>query len=222
MTLAAANPTPAPDARSLRDALGRFATGVAFLTAAPDGEAAGLIVNSLASVSLEPPLISVCPSRSSLTWSRMRRTGRFGVNVLGPQHERFVARATPAGADRFAGLDWSVGRRGVPLLSDALASFECEIVAEHPAGDHWIVVGRIDNWRTTPIKDPLVFFGGALRTIAPDRRGAAASSPWQRAAADGGAVQASAGRVDEGDVGQSRPELDAERPVTGVVGECQP
>jgi hypothetical protein len=78
------------------------------------------------------------------------------VNVLGRQHERFVARATPAGAERFAGLDWEPGRAGVPLLTDALAYLECEIVAEHPTGDHWIVVGPVDNLRISPIKDPLV------------------------------------------------------------------
>jgi 3-hydroxy-9,10-secoandrosta-1,3,5(10)-triene-9,17-dione monooxygenase reductase component len=61
---AEAPPAPAPDVRALRDALGRFATGVAFVTAAPDAEPAGLIVNSLASVSLAPPLVSFCPSRS--------------------------------------------------------------------------------------------------------------------------------------------------------------
>src|SRR5918995_5718792 len=106
---------PGSDPLAFREALGRFATGVAFVTAALDGEPAGLIVNSLASVSLQPPLVSFCPSRNSLTWSRMRR-GRFGVNVLGWQHERFAIRATPAGADRFAGLDWEPARGGVPLL----------------------------------------------------------------------------------------------------------
>jgi 3-hydroxy-9,10-secoandrosta-1,3,5(10)-triene-9,17-dione monooxygenase reductase component len=163
MALAApAHRAPTPDARSFRDALGRFATGVAFVTAAPDGEATGLIVNSLTSVSLEPPLVSFCPSRSSLTWSRMRRARRFGVNVLGLQHERFAERATPAGADRFAGLDWDLGPGGVPLLADAIASLECEIVAEHPAGDHWIVVGSVDKLRISPIKNPLVCFAGAF------------------------------------------------------------
>ena len=158
----ASSPLPAPalDARAFRDALGTFATGVAFVTAAPDGEPAGLIVNSLASVSLEPPLLSFCPARSSLTWSRMRRTGRFGVNVLARRHERFALRATPAGADRFARLDWAPGRDGVPLLADALAVLECEIVAEHPAGDHWIVVGRVDDALIAPDDEPLVFFGG--------------------------------------------------------------
>ncbi len=66
----------APDARSFRDTLARFATGVAFVTAAPDGEPAGLIVNSLTSVSLEPPLVSFCPSRER---PRVRRANRLGA-----------------------------------------------------------------------------------------------------------------------------------------------
>ena len=162
---ATATATQALDARAFRDALGRFATGVAFVTAAPEGEPAGLIVNSFASVSLEPPLVSFSPSRTSLTWSRMRRTGRFGVNVLGRRHEPFVKRATPIGADRFAGLDWEPGRTGVPLISDALATLECEIAAEHGAGDHWIVVGRVCDLRTSADDDPLVFFGGAFSAL---------------------------------------------------------
>jgi flavin reductase (DIM6/NTAB) family NADH-FMN oxidoreductase RutF len=166
MALAApAHTSETPDPRSFRDALGRFATGVVLVTAAPGGEPAGLIVNSLTSVSLEPPLLSFCPSRSSLTWSRMRRARRFGVNVLGRQHERFAIRATPAGADRFAGLDWEFAPGGVPLVTDALATLECEIVAEHPTGDHWIVVGRVDDLRISPITEPLVFFAGALGAV---------------------------------------------------------
>ena len=166
MALAAPdNVAPARDARSFRDALARFATGVAFVTAAPAGEAFGLIVNTLTSVSLEPPLVSFSPARSSLTWTRMRRAGRFGVSVLGRQHERFAKRATAPGADRFAGLDWKLGPAGMPLLTDALATLECEIVAEHPTGDHWIVVGRVDVLQVSPIKDPLIFFASAYRAL---------------------------------------------------------
>ena len=165
MGLAATAPAAATDARSFRDAIGRFATGVAFVTAAPNGEPVGLIVNSLTSVSLEPPLVSFCPSRSSLTWTRMRRTGRLGVNVLARQHQHFATRATPAGADRFAGLDWKPGRRGVPLLTDALASLECQIIAEHPTGDHSIVVARVNELHIAPSKDPLIFFAGAFHTL---------------------------------------------------------
>ena len=144
MALGARDPAaPALDARTFRDALGRFATGVAFVTAAPGGEPAGLIVNSLASVSLEPPLVSFCPSRSSLTWRACAQARRFGVNVLGREHEGFARRAAPAGADRFAGLDGRSAAAASRCSRDALAALECEIVAEHPAGDHWIVVGRV-------------------------------------------------------------------------------
>ena len=119
--MAARSPSPPPPAVRRR---AHFATRSAGSPPAsrssprhPTGEPTGLIVNSLASVSLEPPLVSFSPARSSLTWSRMRRAGRFGVNVLGRQHEPFVVRAAPAGADRFAGLDWEPGRSGVPLLT---------------------------------------------------------------------------------------------------------
>jgi flavin reductase (DIM6/NTAB) family NADH-FMN oxidoreductase RutF len=158
-------PVPAVDERSLRKAFGRFATGVAFVTTVIDGEPVGLIVNSFASVSLEPPLVSFCPSRSSLTWVRMRRAGRFAVNVLGRRHEAFARRATPAGADRFAAVHWEPGRGGVPRLTDALAVLECDIVAEHPAGDHWIVVGRVEQLRVSTGADPLVFFDGAFTPL---------------------------------------------------------
>lgn len=155
----------APDVRSFRDALGRFATGVAFVTATVDGQPTGLIVNSLTSVSLNPPLVAFTPARTSLTWGRMRRTGHFGVNVLGARHEGFVKRAAPAGADRFAGVEWVLGPGGAPLLTDALATLDCEIVAEHPAGDHWIVVGRADVVHVPPVDEPLVFFASAFRGL---------------------------------------------------------
>lgn len=156
---------PSPSPGAFRDALGRFATGVAFITAAPGGEPAGLIVNSFSSVSLEPPLVSFSPARSSLTWSRMRRAGVFGVNVLGQQYEPFVVRAAPAGADRFAGVDWKKGRSGVPLLTNALVRLECGIVAEHIAGDHWIVVGQVSDLHISPRNHPLIFFAGEFASL---------------------------------------------------------
>jgi 3-hydroxy-9,10-secoandrosta-1,3,5(10)-triene-9,17-dione monooxygenase reductase component len=162
---APANASAAIDTDAFREALGRFATGVAFVTAAPGGEPAGLIVNSLTSVSLDPPLVAFCPARNSLTWQRMRRTGRFGVNVLEREHECFVRRATPAGADRFTGIDWEPGPGGAPLLTDALATLECAIVAEHAAGDHWIVVGLVDGQGVRPGGRPLTFFAGAFGTV---------------------------------------------------------
>ena len=168
---------PALDAETFRAALGRFATGVAFVTAAPGGEPDGLVVNSLASVSLEPPLVSFCPSRGSLTWRRMRQARHFGVSVLARSHEPFARRAAAPGADRFAGVEWTLGRNGVPVLSGALAQLECEIVAEHPAGDHWIVVCHVVEARVAPAGEPLVFFAGAFATVTRVR-----DRPWTASA----------------------------------------
>jgi 3-hydroxy-9,10-secoandrosta-1,3,5(10)-triene-9,17-dione monooxygenase reductase component len=164
----------APDPRLLasvepglfRETLGRFATGVAFVTASADGEPLGMVVNALSSVSLDPPLLLFCPGRDSFTWRRMRRSGRFGVNVLEARDEEFVRRATPAGADRFAGVRWRPSAAGVPILEDALAFAGCGIESVIPAGDHWIVVGRVEEAWVDREGDPLVFWAGSFGGLA--------------------------------------------------------
>src|SRR4051794_15285919 len=134
---------PALEHDSLRSAFGRFATGVAFVTAQVEGAPLGLIVSSFAAVSLEPPLVSFCPARTSLTWRRMRQAGSFDVHLLDARHGDFARRAAPAGADRFA-----------EPLRDALAVISCDLETEHVAGDHSIVVGRVRDLRVAAGGDP--------------------------------------------------------------------
>jgi 3-hydroxy-9,10-secoandrosta-1,3,5(10)-triene-9,17-dione monooxygenase reductase component len=100
----------------------------------------------------------------------MRHTRRFAVNVLGRRHQQFATRASAAGADRFTDLDWQPGHNGLPLLTDALATLECAITAEHPTGDHWIVVGHVNTMHIPPITDPLIFFAGAFGALKPAQR----------------------------------------------------
>jgi 3-hydroxy-9,10-secoandrosta-1,3,5(10)-triene-9,17-dione monooxygenase reductase component len=142
---------PELDEASLRTAFGRFATGVAFVTTEVGGTPLGLIVSSFAAVSLDPPLVSFCPSRRSLTWQRMRHAGRWTVNVLGAQHGEFARRAAAPGVDRFAEPE---------VVGDAIAAMDCDLAAEHAAGDHWIVVGRVRRLRVSPDARPLVYFAG--------------------------------------------------------------
>src|SRR5215210_5458845 len=149
---------PGLDERSLRTAFGRFATGVAFVETEVDGTPLGLIVSSFAAVSLAPPLVSFCPARTSLTWRRMRAAGHFAVHVLALGHRDFVREAAVPGADRFA-------EPGV--LRRALAVLRCDLQAEHPAGDHSIVVGRVRALRVTPDGDPLVYFAGSFGAFEP-------------------------------------------------------
>jgi flavin reductase (DIM6/NTAB) family NADH-FMN oxidoreductase RutF len=141
------------DDRSLRDAFGRFATGVAFVTTEVGGTPLGLIVSSFAAVSLQPPLVSFCPSRESLTWQRMRHAASFTIHVLEARHHDFVRRAAMPGADRFAEPE---------ILRDAVASLECDRTAEHAAGDHWIVVGHVRALRVAGDGRPLVYYAGRL------------------------------------------------------------
>ena len=151
-------PEPAFDERRLRDAFGRFATGVALVTTEVDGAPLGLIVSSFAAVSLDPPLVSFCPARDSLTWRRMRAARRFTVHVLSARSGEYARRAAAPGADRFADPD---------VLHDALAVIDCELEAEHPAGDHSIVVGRVRGLQTVRDGEPLVYFAGGFGAFEP-------------------------------------------------------
>jgi flavin reductase (DIM6/NTAB) family NADH-FMN oxidoreductase RutF len=154
---------PAPfDADTFRRTLGRFATGVTLMTAADGSGPIGLVVNAFTSVSLEPPLIAVCPSRNSFTWMRMRRCVRFGVNVLGAAHADYVRRVTDPEADRFDGIDHRFSKSGVPRICSAIAYLECEPISEHVAGDHWIVVARVHELMADHSRDPLIFSDGRL------------------------------------------------------------
>ena len=146
------------DEPTLRTAFGRFATGVTFVTADVDGTPQGLIVSSFAAVSLQPPLVSFCPSRHSITWQRMRRARSFTVNVLDARHGDFARQAASPGADRFAEPD---------VVRDALAAIECDLAAEHAAGDHWIVVGRVRRLRVSCDGRPLVYFAGRFGDFQP-------------------------------------------------------
>jgi len=151
----------------LRRAASRFATGVALVTS-PGGHA--LVIGSFISASLEPPLVAFAPSRTSLTWRSMRRAGRFGVSVLDAAHAGGIRERAQPGADRLAGLDVDL-LDGVPIVRDALAALVCAIEAEHPAGDHTIVLGRVLAIRHGEERAPLVFFDGGFTTIPPARTG---------------------------------------------------
>lgn len=154
------------DPRTLRDAMGCFATGVTIVTALDaTGTPAGLTANSFTSVSLDPPLLLVCVADTSGTAPILRDAAHFGVNVLQigqqPASNRFATR----GEDRFANLPWAPGQTGVPLLEGSLVSFECQRESLHEAGDHFILVGRVVRAQFEPHRDPLLYFRGKYRRL---------------------------------------------------------
>jgi 3-hydroxy-9,10-secoandrosta-1,3,5(10)-triene-9,17-dione monooxygenase reductase component len=155
-------PAAAFDPLDLRRAASRFASGVVLVTS-PGGLA--LVVDSFVSASLDPPLVAFSPSRTSLTWRRMRATGRFAVNVLGTRHADGIRERARPGADRLAGLDVELLANGVPVVRDALAVLVCTLECEHPAGDHTLAMGRVHEMRDGPDEPPLVFFGRDFGTV---------------------------------------------------------
>jgi flavin reductase (DIM6/NTAB) family NADH-FMN oxidoreductase RutF len=153
-----AKPAAVPGA-ALRSAASAFPTGVALVTA-PGG--IGLHIDTFIAASLDPPLIAFSPSRRSLTWRRLRRAPRLGVSVLGAQHAAGLRERARAGADTLAGLDVEYLDDDVPVVRDAPAVLLCELVAEHPAGDHTLAVARVLSVRERAESEPLMFHRGRL------------------------------------------------------------
>ena len=139
MTLLASS----PDAASYRKTLGHFASGVAIVTAIDGGEPVGMACNSFTSVSLDPPLVLFCGAKSSFTFPRIQAAGRWAANILREDGEHVCRLFGQRGVDRFARIRYRLGMSGAPILEDSLAFVDCVTEAEHDAGDHVIVVGRV-------------------------------------------------------------------------------
>lgn len=154
------------DARTFRDALGCFATGVTVVTAIdPDGVPIGLTANSFTSVSLDPPLLLVCIANSSGSAAILRGADHFAVNVLQIGQQPTSNRFAGKGEDRFAATPWEIGEFGTPVLVGSLGSFECARDAVHEGGDHFILVGRVLKAIFEPRRDPLLYFRGKYRKL---------------------------------------------------------
>ncbi|GAA1113550.1 flavin reductase family protein [Nocardiopsis composta] len=155
---------PPVDGRRFRDALGRFPTGVVAITGCDpeSGRPAGLAANSFTSVSLDPPLVGFCVAHTSTSWPALRRAHRLAVGILGADQEEACRRLAARGGDKFAGLGHFPSPSGAPVLDGTPAWLECSVEAEHPAGDHLIVVARVHHLDTDGAGGggPLVFYRG--------------------------------------------------------------
>lgn len=154
------------DARTLRDALGCFATGVTIVTTMDeDGQPVGLTANSFTSVSLDPPLLLVCIAKTASSLAALEASENFAVNVLHIGQQPTSNLFAKSGEDRFSATPWSRGHNDAPLLSGALANFECGRHALHEGGDHVILVGEVVRARFEPRRDPLLYFRGKYRRL---------------------------------------------------------
>ena len=148
--------------RDFRSALGCFATGITVMTTCdPDGRMVGITVNSFASVSLDPPLVSFCLDRNAFSVDSFLNAPYFGVNVLSEDQEQLSAAfARSSAGDKFVGIPFEIGTTGCPLLPDCLSHLECTREAAHSAGDHLIVIGRVVRLAQRKEGKPLLYFRG--------------------------------------------------------------
>lgn len=154
--------------REFRHAMSQFCTGVVVVTGLAQNEALGFSAQSFVSVSLDPPLVSICPARSSLTWPRLRASGRFGINVLAADQHPVCATFARSGGDKFALQRWSPSAEsGLPVLDGVIAYMECTLEAEHAAGDHTLVIGHVQALQVLDAeRAPLLFFRGRYGAFA--------------------------------------------------------
>jgi flavin reductase (DIM6/NTAB) family NADH-FMN oxidoreductase RutF len=156
----------AAETRALRDAFGRFATGVAVITARDAEGPMGLTVNSFASVSLAPPLILFSVARTCRSLDRLAAATSFAVNVLGRDQEAVSNRFSGRGGEKWTTETRILeGSHGAPLLEGAIAAFECRPFARHEAGDHVVFIGEVLRFETSGQGGPLLFYGGRYRTL---------------------------------------------------------
>lgn len=160
---------PAIDPQVFRTVMSHFATGVVVVTGRDaDGTPAGMTAQSFSSLSIDPPLVMVSPARSSTSWPKIEPQGVFAVNVLSAEQAPLSRTFARSGGDKFADAPWHEGELAIPLLDGALAHIECTLEAEHPGGDHLIVVGKVAALHTDFSGDtlePLVFYRSAYRTL---------------------------------------------------------
>lgn len=166
----AADPTDAAiDPRELRNALGRFATGVCVVTTrTAAGDAAGLTVNSFSSVSLDPPLVAWCLGRQAPSLRAFSQAEHFAVHVMAADQQALTLHFARPAPDKFADVqsEFEDGLGAVPVLKTALARFECSKAAVVEGGDHLIFIGRVERF-TYADRPPLLFHAGRFLDTGP-------------------------------------------------------
>lgn len=149
--------------RELRDALGRFATGVTVVTTMTPTGPLGITANSFASLSLDPPLVLWSPARRSSRFAAFETASHFCVHVLAADQQDLARHFALAGG--FGDLGYAPGLGGAPLIEGCAARFECFHAARFDGGDHLICVGEVRRLVQRDVA-PLVYHRGAYRGLA--------------------------------------------------------
>ena len=159
---------PAFSPKEFRSALGMFATGVTIVTAmTPDGKPIGLTANSFNSVSLDPPLVLWSLASMAASLPAFSTGSHYAIHILAAEQKALAERFALKGTDRWGGVEFTRGTGDAPLISGALATFECFNRSRYEEGDHVIFVGEVERCTWRPGAAPLLFHGGRFYTELP-------------------------------------------------------
>jgi len=154
------------DAALFRQLLGRFATGVTVITTRnAAGEPEGMTASSVASVSLEPPLLLVSVDHRNVMHQALAQATHFVVNVLAADQEALSRRFAELEDNRFDGVGFHIGKLGLPILDGVLAHIECAKDAAVEAGDHTIYFGLVTGGAVTDGR-PLLYYRGGYANLS--------------------------------------------------------
>lgn len=154
------NPTTF-DPKLFRDVMGHYPTGVAVVTGrGEDGEVLALVVGTFSSVSLDPPLVSFMPMKTSRTFQKLRSCSSLCINILGGDQESEVMKIAQRWEKKLEGIDWFPSPSGDPVLRDSVSWIDTRISEVVEAGDHWIVLCEVKDMEVTNPVTPLLFFQG--------------------------------------------------------------
>lgn len=136
-----------PDALHMRRTMETFITGVAVVTTKAGGELHGMTINSLTSISLEPPILMISLNFNTRTGNALLHSGKFAISILGKNQESIARCFAARGAEHFVGGKFDFTDTGVPVVKDALAQAECTVVQQYDIGDHQVFFGQVTGCR---------------------------------------------------------------------------
>lgn len=150
----------------LRQALGRFVTGVTIVTCRDEqGQAVGLTANSFNALSLEPPLVLWSLRQASSSIDAFTNASHFAINVLAADQVDLSRRFARPSSAKFEAGEWTDGQGGSPLLAGCVAVFECRRRSHHVAGDHVLFIGEVQRIGGSS-STPLVYHAGHYHRLS--------------------------------------------------------
>lgn len=152
-----------------RNAMSRYAGHVQIVTTTDGQERRGVTVTAACSVSDSPATVLVCVNATNASNAIFEKSGRFALNSLAGHHrplaEAFAGIGKLPVEERFARAQWLSLVTGAPVLSDALASFDCTLIEAKVVATHMILIGKVEALHLGQLSPALIYFERSFKEL---------------------------------------------------------